>query len=83
MFQKYVSLFLKIWNLSSTKRSYLVTLSKRFIQIWPEREKKFFWLNLSKKNYYDINDREAKKLPQAPVSDRVNLQLNLLMRIIR
>ena len=36
-----------------------------------------------KKNYYDITDREAKKLPQTPVSDRVKLQLNLLMGIIR
>ena len=46
-------------------------------------EKVFLAKPIKKKNYYDINDREAKKLPQAPVSDRVNLQLNLLMRIIR
>ena len=55
----YVSLILKILYFSSTKRSYLMTLRKKFIQIWPERVKIYFmnkiklnWLNLSLKKMF-------------------------------
>ena len=50
----YVPLILEILDLSFTKRSYLMTLCKRFILIWSERVRiKFYekkiklnWLNL-------------------------------------
>ena len=60
----YVSLILKILYLSLTKRSYLTTLSKKFIQIWSERVK--------------ITDRGTRKPPVPPplVSDRDKVSLN-------
>ena len=59
----YVSLILKILYLSLTKRSYLMTLSKKFIQIWSERVK--------------ITDRGTRKPPCPPlVSDRDKVSPN-------
>ena len=65
----YVSLILEILYFSSTKRSYLMTLRKKFIQIWPERVKIHFMNKkktqlakpIIKKNYYCITDKRAKR----------------------
>ena len=52
----YVSQILKILYLFSTKRSYLMTFCKNFIQIWPERVKI---------NFMGINEtQQAKPMKQ-------------------
>ena len=51
----HVSIILKILYLSSTKRSYLLTLCKTFIQIWLERIKiNFMRILKGTKSYFNL-----------------------------